>query len=117
MKKLYFLKYGSDKSKEEISELLDNKWDITCSEHDSSYFGVYFSYSGLYADKLTITDNYILASDEWLDEENKHFNTLVKVSFINGKNADKLSRYKFLKSSFKQMDILSLISDECLEEE
>lgn len=117
MKKLYFLKYGSDKSKEEISELLDNKWDITCSEHDSSYFGVYFSYSGLYADKLTITDNYIPFSDEWLDEENKGFKSLIKASFINGRNADKISRYKFLKSIFNQSDIFSIISDECLEEE
>lgn len=116
MKKFYFLKYGSNKSKKEISELLNNKWDITCSEHDSFYFGVYFSYCGLYADRLTITDNYIPLSDEWLDEENKEFCTLIKVSFINGKNSDKLSKYKFLKNVLNQVDILSMISDKYFEE-
>lgn len=42
MKKSYFLKYGSEITKEEISKLLDDKWDITCSEYDSCYFGLYF---------------------------------------------------------------------------
>lgn len=114
---MYFLKYGSDKSREEVFKLLERKWDISCSEHDSSYFGLYFSYTGLYADKLTITDNYIRLANEWLDEKNKEFNTLVKVSITNGKNSDKLSKYKFLKSALNQMDILSIISDECFEEE
>lgn len=116
MKKSYFLKYGSEITKEEISKLLDDKWDITCSEYDSCYFGLYFSYSGLYADKLMITDNYIPISDEWLDEENKKFKTLIKVSFINGKNADKLSRYKSMKNIFNHFDKLFLISEECIEE-
>ncbi|HAT4912483.1 TPA: hypothetical protein JHJ70_000408 [Serratia marcescens] len=117
MKKLYFLKYGSVISKEEVSKLLDDKWDITCSEHDSSYFGVYFAYAGLYADKLTITDNYTPHSNEWLEEDNKEFSTIIKVSFTNGKNPEKLSRYKFLKNAFNQFDGLSIISDECIVEE
>ncbi|MBN5368583.1 hypothetical protein JY531_13655 [Serratia marcescens] len=115
--KIIFLKYGSVISKEEVSKLLDDKWDITCSEHDSSYFGVYFAYAGLYADKLTITDNYTPHSNEWLEEDNKEFSTIIKVSFTNGKNPEKLSRYKFLKNTFNQLDGLSIISDECIEEE
>lgn len=59
MKKSYFLKYGSNVSKEGIKSLRDIKWDTLCSESDSLYFGVYFIYSGLHADKLTIAENYI----------------------------------------------------------
>ncbi|CAI0914998.1 hypothetical protein [Serratia entomophila] len=117
MKKLYFLKYGSATSKKEVSKLLDDKWDITCSEHDSSYFGVYFAYTGLYADKLIITDNYISHSNEWLEEDDKEFSTIIKVSFTNGKNPEKLSRYKFLKNAFNKLDGIFIICDECIEEE
>ncbi|BED96169.1 hypothetical protein Ef18B233LT_19110 [Escherichia fergusonii] len=116
MKKSYFLKYGGEITKEEINKLLDDKWDVSCSEYDSSYFGVYYSYSGIYADKLMITDNYIPIIDEWLDEENKKFKTLIKVSIVNGKNADKLSRYKTMKNILNDFDKLFLISEECIEE-
>ncbi|MBC3211311.1 hypothetical protein [Serratia fonticola] len=116
MKKSYYLKYGIDKTKEELKELLEKKWDIICAEHDSSYFGVYFNYSGLYADKLTITDNYIASSKEWLHEENKEFTSLINVSIFNGKNTEKLSRYKFIKNVFVQLNVSSVITDKCVEE-
>ncbi|OCG15081.1 hypothetical protein A9G28_08730 [Gilliamella sp. Fer1-1] len=117
MKKSYFVTYGSDKSKEEISEFLHSQLDITCCEHDSFYFGVYFSYSGTYADKLTIKDNYISLSNEWLNEEYKQFNTLIEASFINGKNVDKLDKYNTLKKQFNQFSVLLIISDKCIEED
>ncbi|WP_261784986.1 hypothetical protein [Escherichia fergusonii] len=63
-----------------------------------------------------ITDNYIPIIDEWLDEENKKFITLIKVSIVNGKNADKLSRYKTMKNILNDFDKLFLISEECIEE-
>lgn len=117
MKKSYYLKYGSDKTKEELKELLEKKWDIICAEHDSSYFGVYFNHSGLYADKLTITDNYIVSSREWLHEGNKEFTSLINVSIFNGRNTEKLSQYKFIKNVFVQLNVDSVISDECIEED
>ncbi|CAI1191080.1 Uncharacterised protein [Serratia fonticola] len=85
MKKSYYLKYGSDKTKRRVKGTARKKWDIICAEHDSSYFGVYFNYSGLYADKLTITDNYIASPKEWLHENNKEFTSLINVSSFNRK--------------------------------
>ncbi|MBC1742155.1 hypothetical protein HCA06_03595 [Listeria welshimeri] len=116
MKKTYYLEYGSSFSKEEIHSLLAENWDIVCSENDSLYFGVYFRYSGLHADKLTIKDNF-LYSNEWLNEGNKQFATIINMAFTNGRNADKLSRYKFMKNVMNQLKIAELIMDEHREEE
>ncbi|MBC1481827.1 hypothetical protein HCJ52_01175 [Listeria sp. FSL L7-1485] len=116
MRKSYFSEYGTKLSKEQIKNIFEDKWDIICSEHDSLFFGVYFLYKGLYADKLTITDNYVASSQEWLYAENKQFNTLVEVAFTNGRNADKLSRYKFMKNVINQMDEVVLIEENCIEE-
>ena len=116
MKKSYFLKYGCNLCKQEIKEILENKWEFDCTEHDSAYFGVYFKYSGLYADTLLIKDNNVSTPyHEWLDEDNKHFCTIVEVSITSGRNKDKLSKYKFLKSAFNS-EVFSLISDKFLEE-
>ncbi|CAI1540685.1 hypothetical protein [Serratia fonticola] len=117
MKKSYYLKYGSDKTKEELKELLEKKWGIICAKHDSSYFGVYFNYSGLYADKLTITGNYIASSKEWLHEESKGVTSLINVSIFNGENTEKLSRYKLIKKFFVQLNVDSVIIDKCIEED
>lgn len=116
MKKSYFLRYGSNVAKKEIKELFESKWDIYFSENDSLYFGVYFVYSGLHADKISITDNYISSSQEWLDERHSEYATLISASFVNGRNSDKLSRYKFVKHVIRQFGIASVLSDECVEE-
>ena len=117
MKKLYFLKYGSTLEKQKIKVMLE-KWDFDFIEHESMYFGVYFKYSGLHADSLTVKDNKVSTpyyeDDEWLDKDNMHFCTLVDVSILDGKNKDKLSKYKFLKNVFNSGEF-SLISDKCLE--
>lgn len=41
MEKAYYLKYGSKLSKEEIKELFD-KYNMSFTQHDGFYFGVYF---------------------------------------------------------------------------
>ncbi len=51
----------------------------------------------MHADELKITDNY-LYSNEWLNEEHKQYETIINMAFIEGRNADKLSRYKFMKN-------------------
>ncbi|HHT5754028.1 TPA: hypothetical protein ACSZAG_11225 [Listeria monocytogenes] len=116
MIKTYYLEYGSNYSKEEIRSFLDTRWDIVCTENDSSYFGVYFRYRGMHADELKITDNY-LHSNEWLNEEHKQYETIIKMAFIEGRNADKLSRYKFMKNVMNQLNVAEIIHDEQIERE
>ncbi|GKW08888.1 hypothetical protein [Pectobacterium carotovorum] len=110
MRKFYYLTYGSFESKESVKQLLDSIWDISCDEHDSDYLGIYYFYSGIFADKLTIKDNI-------QHEKNDNFPTLIEISFINGKNTDKLSRYKFIKNVFSELKIASLINDEHISED
>ncbi len=73
MKKSYFLYYGSHRSKDEIKSLLTKYWDIVCISHENYYSGLYYLYSGFYADKLTVKDNQLSGTGDWLDEDNKQF--------------------------------------------
>jgi len=115
LNKSYHLKYGSLLDKHEVKKMLEVRWDICSTEHDSSYFGVYYKYSGLYADNLTITDNHISTPfQEWLYENNKDFITLISISISKGRNKDKLSKYKYLKNIFNK-EMFSVISDNCFE--
>lgn len=115
MKKSYYLKYGTDREKGEVRSLFAKKWDIEFSENESDYFGIYFLYEGLYADRLSIMDNFISSHHQWLEEEYKDFKSLVKVAIVSGRNADKLSRLKFMKNVISQIGGMHLISEECVE--
>lgn len=110
MKRSYFLRYGSLKNKEEIKALLEQYWHITCLEHDSYYFGLYYSYSGYYADKLTIKDK------ESEFSPSAEYRSLIDISFTQGENGEKQNRYEFIKNAFSQRDIALVISDKCIEE-
>lgn len=116
MRKSYFLKYGTDKDKSEIRALLGSIMDLMFVEHDSEYFGVYFLYSGLYADRLKIGDNYVSHAKEWVDGVSR-CKTLINLSFTEGKNADKLSRFKYMKDVFENLDELIFLDEQCLEDE
>jgi hypothetical protein len=116
MVKSYFLKYGTSRSKREIKEMLDSLFDFSFKEHDSLYFGEYYKYSGVHADTITIKNNNVSSPyDEWLDETNKQFCTLIDISITEGKNKDKLSKYKSIKRILTQYPLF-LINDECFEE-
>jgi hypothetical protein len=115
MIKSYFLKYGSLLNKLEIKETLELKINISFTLHESYYAGEYFDYYGLYADRLTIMDNYIPTFQDWHNEENKQFPTIIDIYFTEGKNKDKLKKCKYIRNIFNQ-NIFSLISEECLEE-
>nr|EBF5840147.1 hypothetical protein [Listeria monocytogenes]ECB9664314.1 hypothetical protein [Listeria monocytogenes]ECB9720217.1 hypothetical protein [Listeria monocytogenes]ECB9804987.1 hypothetical protein [Listeria monocytogenes]EHV5201390.1 hypothetical protein [Listeria monocytogenes] len=70
----------------------------------------------MHADELKITDNY-LYSNEWLNEEHKQYETIINMAFIEGRNADKLSRYKFMKNVMNQLNVAEIIHDEQIERE
>ncbi|EAC3109976.1 hypothetical protein GZ243_000878 [Listeria monocytogenes] len=70
----------------------------------------------MHADELKITDNY-LRSNEWLNEEHKQYETIINMAFIEGRNADKLSRYKFMKNVMNQLNVAEIIHDEQIERE
>ncbi|WP_174939777.1 hypothetical protein [Burkholderia lata] len=116
MRKSYYLTYGTDLSKGEVAKLLESQVGLDFEERDSQYFGVYFQYVGLYADKLTIGDNFVESSGEWLDGKNK-CKTLIEVQINSGKNSDKLGKYKYIKSGFDGDKSFFIIKDECIEED
>lgn len=116
MKRSYFLYFGSNRNKEDVNALLSQYWDIVCVPHDNYYCGRYYLYSGFYADRLTVKGNKIAGTEEWLDEDNCHYRTLIEVSFIHGRNTDKLNRCEFIKEAFAQLKVADVIGDKCIEE-
>lgn len=116
MKRSYFLYFGSTRLKDEIRALLKKYWDIVCVTQDNYYCGEYFLYSGFYADRLTIKDNKIAGTEDWLDEAYRDYATLIEVSFTHGSNADKLNRCEFIREAFSQLNIAAVIGDKCIEE-
>lgn len=116
MKRSYFLYFGSNHNKDDIRGLLKKYWDIVCIAHDNYYCGEYYLYSGFYADRLTIKDNKIADTDDWLDETYSEYATLIEVSFTHGSNTDRLNRCEFIKEAFSQLNIAVAIGDKCIEE-
>lgn len=114
MKKSYYLKYGTELNKDEVRNKLAARLDLSFVEHESEFFGIYFSYNGVYADSLKIFDNFNENSKDWLDEN--MLNTIIKLSFSKGKNSEKLSRYKYVKEVIGGINGFSLIEDKVLEE-
>ena len=57
-----------------------------------------FRYLGLHADSLIVKENNVSTPyQECLAEDNRHLCTIIEVSVTDGRNKDKLSKYKFLK--------------------
>lgn len=46
---------------------------------------------------------------------NVEYPTLVEVAVVDGKNADKLARYKYIKKALSQMRGLHVLQDEVIE--
>lgn len=115
MKKSFFLRFGSPLDVKKVCSHLQDRLDLTFVQHNSSYFGEYSKYSGLYADSLIVGPNFVVCSGDWREPNQKQFITIVEVSITSGKNSDKLSKCKYLKNSLKQIAGLTLIEERTLE--
>ncbi|UOH17708.1 hypothetical protein [Acinetobacter sp. NyZ410] len=114
MKKSFFLIYTSKLKIFDLAEIFQNKFDISFIKHSSDYLGEYYSYEGLFCDhfkllnnKLT-DDNYQIIDSEIL--------TILKLSFFNGKNKEKQSKYEFMKKQLEEINNLNLYLFEVFEE-
>lgn len=114
MRKSYFLTYVSTEKESLIKETLQNKFDFVFIPHESSYFGLYDHCESLFVDRLTISNN--LLPDDSLQVEDENFISVIKLSFVNGKNIDKKSKYLYMKEQLNKIDFLILFKDVMIEE-
>ena len=116
MRKNFFLTYGSLHDKYSLKDILEQMFDFDFKKHDSLYWGEYFKYSGLYADQIKIFSNQICSPyEDLISAENKHLCTIIKISITEGKNKDKLSKYKFIKKLIPH-HLAELLKDELVSE-
>jgi hypothetical protein len=116
MKKNYYYLFGSiTKDIEDINKLLYDKLDLEFQPHESSYVGEYLKYSGMYADKITIERNFNKLENDWKEKNFQQYPTLIYVSNINGKNADKLSKSMYLKNALTKLEDISLLREDLIE--
>ncbi|MCW3464379.1 hypothetical protein [Chitinophaga nivalis] len=117
MRKNYYYTFGSTATDLQIIvDLLQDKLDLLFEPHESSYFGNYYKYSGLYADSIIIKSNFNTAENDWTDEGLKEYTTLIDVSNIHGRNADKLSKSTYLIRAFRNMSDITLLKEKIIEE-
>lgn len=114
MKKSYFLTYVSTEKEILIKEMLQNMFDFIFIPYESSYLGIYYNCESLFVDKLTISNN--LLPDNSLQIEDRNFISVIKLSFVNGKNSEKKSKYLYMKEQLDKIDVLILSKDIIVEE-
>ena len=95
---------------EKLSKELYDLFDIICSQRDSLYKGEYFIYKGLYADYMSIEYNNV--GNDYKEGGFKEYKTLVYLSYIKGKNKDKLSRSKHFKKMLVNREGIDYLREE-----
>lgn len=116
MKKSYYLTFGSLYSINELASLLNSKLDIEFTPRESSYIGYYLSYTGLYADKLTLEENFCQSTNEWREEQYKQYPVLIYLSNIQGRNSDKKSKSEYIKRCFLNIPDIALLKEQIVTE-
>lgn len=97
MKKNCYILFGSKtKEPKDLVQFFYEKLDLDFKERDSLYLGTYYKYEGIYADRITIELN--LIDEDYKEYTHKEYKTLIYISYVKGKNADRLSRSKHLKN-------------------
>lgn len=109
------MSFASSKPLDEVCKNFRDRFDIEFIKHESSYVGEYFKYSGMYADVIKVLHN-VRPTGEHVHEANNNIKTIIEASFISGKNADKLSKYKYIKESVRRMNGTLIIKDQVIEE-
>lgn len=115
MKKSFYLVYSSKLKMEKVLQTLDLTLDMSFTARESSYFGNYYKYEGLYCDSCKIFVNKLPTGDLIL-EQNDSSDIILKICIDEGKNKDKLSKFKFLKHYFQKDENFTFESENILEE-
>lgn len=114
MKKHFFLTFKSTLSMLELLDILQNKLQIDFVLHESMYLGEYYAYKGLLCESFKIFDNKMPDHELHLDEAG--IMTILKLSFIEGKNKDKEIKCLRIKNQLESIMALNLHSFEILED-
>lgn len=115
MKKSFYLVYSSKIKVEKVLQILDLTLDMSFTARESFYFGSYYKYEGLYCDSLKVFINKLPTGDLLL-EQNDGSDIILKLCIDEGKNKDKLSKFKFLKYYFKNNKNFTFEAEDILEE-
>lgn len=92
---------------EDVKESLINDLDITFEQRVSDYLGMYYKYTGLFADRISVFKN----TEELLEFDDKYA-VIIDISITQGREKDKKSKYSYLKKAFgKKSNIYLLIKD------
>ena len=68
------------------------------------------NYSGKYADQMLIKENYF--GKDWQYPEHKEYKTVIAISFIEGKNKNKIQKCNTIKDWFAGMEHVHLLKEE-----
>lgn len=115
MKKSFYLSFASSKSINDVCKDFYDRFDIDFATHESNYIGEYLGYSGIYADAIKVLPNKMPDGQKMYGDTDE-IKTIVEISIVSGKNSEKSSKYKFMKSSVRCMNGALIIKDEVIEE-
>lgn len=113
MRNYYFLEYGSDKCLTVVENDLRERYALEFDKHGDSIVGDCIHYSGNHADQMLIKENFF--GKEWQYPDHKEYETIVAISFIEGKNKNKVNKCNNIKAWFEQLDHLHLLKEETIE--
>ena len=117
MRKNYYCLFGTAAIPlPDLAKILYDKLDLVFVLHESDYLGVYFKYSGMYADKITLQTNFNTIENDWKEKEFQQYPVLIYVANIQGRNTEKLSKSRYLKNALPQIAGIKLLKEEIIEE-
>ncbi|WP_338846790.1 hypothetical protein V8J88_23900 [Massilia sp. W12] len=116
MKKSYHCKYGANITTDEVIKIFQKLFDMEFELHESSYVGMYFKYTGLFADKVTINPKESASPDCLDDKDYEKYSCLIFIDNNSGKNADKLSKTKYLKFHLAKISDIVFLHEKIIEE-
>lgn len=117
MRKNYYALFGTTTTPlPDLAKILYDKLDLVFVLHESDYFGVYYKYSGMYADKITLEANFNTIENDWKEKDFRQYPVLIYVAHIQGRNTEKLSKSRYLKNVFPQMAGIKLLKEEIIED-
>ncbi|MCO6017676.1 MULTISPECIES: hypothetical protein [Carnobacterium] len=112
MRNYYFLEYGSSKCVSVVENDLEERFKLEFNKHGDHLLGSCINYSGKYADQMLIKQN--LYGEEWQYPEHKEYETIVAISFVEGRDKEKINKIETIKKWFTELEHVQLLKEETL---